>query len=148
MTFHKVMYDYDALYCAWKKFLEDFEMDTVSGPGVVYPARVFDIVDYKLYAWPGHGLPVNATGHEFVEGEYMAAGEYDAFLADPSDYAEDIFAPRPGRRPPLLKSSPRSLLCWAGRRAFYSRSASRTCSRLSRRWRMPGGKWVNTSRSL
>jgi uroporphyrinogen-III decarboxylase len=90
---HKVMYDYDELYRAWKKFLLDFKPDT-TGLGMVYPGRVFDIVDYRLYAWPGHGLPLNANGHQFVEGEYMTPDEYDAFLTDPSDYAMRVFLPR------------------------------------------------------
>jgi uroporphyrinogen-III decarboxylase len=122
-TFHKVMYDYDELYRAWKKFLHDFDMDSVVGPGLVYPGRVFDIVDYKLYAWPGHGLPLNATGHQFVEGEYMRADEYDALLADPSDFAMRVFLPRalgalePFRRlPPMtsLLGRPQSLLMVLG----------------------------------
>src|SRR4030042_2414075 len=122
-TFHKVMYDYEELYRAWKKFLLDFDMDTVVGPGLVYPGRVFDIVDYKLYAWPGHGLPLSANGHQFVEGEYMLAEEYDAFLADPSDYAMRVFLPRalgavvPFRKlPPLtsLLGGPQGLLMTLG----------------------------------
>jgi uroporphyrinogen-III decarboxylase len=94
LTLHGVMYDYDALYKSWKKFLKDFEMDTMASPGVVYPARVFDIVDYKLYAWPGHGLPITANGHQFVEGEYMKADEYDALISDPSDYCLRTWLPR------------------------------------------------------
>jgi uroporphyrinogen-III decarboxylase len=94
LTLHKVMYDYDALYQAWKKFLNDFELDMAVGPGMVYPAKVFDIVDYKLYAWPGHGLPLTANGHQFVEGEYMKAEDYDAFIADPSDYCLRTWLPR------------------------------------------------------
>jgi uroporphyrinogen-III decarboxylase len=122
-SFHKVMYDYDELYRAWKKFLRDFDMDSVVGPGMVYPGRVFDIIDYKLYAWPGHGLPLNASGHQFVEGEYMKADEYDALLADPSDYLMRVFLPRalgalvPFRKlPPLtsLLGRPQSLLMAAG----------------------------------
>jgi len=123
LTFHKVMYDYDALYLAWKKFLNDFEMDTVVSPGIVYPAKVFDIVDYKLYSWPGHGLPLTATGHQFNEGEYMTADEYDALLNDPSDYAMRTFLPRalgaaiPFKKlPPLtsLLGRPQSLLMTLG----------------------------------
>lgn len=127
-TFHRVMYDYDALYSAWKKFLNDFDMDSVSGPGIVYPARVFDIVDYKLYAWPGHGLPLTATGHQFVEGEYMKAEEYDAFLDDPSDYAVRTFLPRAlgaalpfQKLPPLtsLLGRPQALLTSLGQPEVY-----------------------------
>lgn len=107
VAFRNVMYNYDELYRVWKKFLNDFEMDTVSGPGIVYPARVFDIVDYKLYAWPGRGLPLDATGHQFVEGEYMKADEYDAFLTDPSDYAVRTFLPRAmGAAAPFKKLPP------------------------------------------
>ena len=122
-TFHKVMYDYDELYRAWKKFLLDFDMDSFVGPGMVYPGRVFDIVDYKLYAWPGHGLPLSAPGHQFVEGEYMMPDEYDAFLSDPSDYAMRVFLPRalgtlaPFRKLPQLSSllgRPQSLLMTLG----------------------------------
>ena len=122
-TFHKVMYDYDELYRAWKKFLNEFEMDSLVGPGMVYPGRVFDIVNYKLYAWPGHGLPLNANGHQFVEGEYMKADEYDAFLSDPSDYCMRVFLPRamgalePFHKLPSLTSllgKPQTLLMVAG----------------------------------
>jgi uroporphyrinogen-III decarboxylase len=93
-SLYKVMYDYDELYRAWKKFLHDFNTDSLMSPGMVYPGRVFDIVDYKLYAWPGHGLPLDANGHQFVESEYMTPDEYDAFLKDPSDYALRVFLPR------------------------------------------------------
>ena len=116
---HTVMYDYDELYRAWKKFLMDFDMDSVVSPGMIYPGKVFDIVDYKLYAWPGHGLPLNATGHQFVEGEYMMADEYDALLNDPSDFAMRVYVPRAigaleafKKLPPLtlLLGRPQSLL--------------------------------------
>ena len=94
ISFRTAMYDYNELYRAWKKFLRDFDTDTFIGPGLVYSGRVFDIVDYKLYAWPGHGLPADASGHQFVEGEYMTADEYDAFLEDPSDFAMRVYLPR------------------------------------------------------
>jgi uroporphyrinogen-III decarboxylase len=106
-----VMYDYDELYRAWKKFLLDFDMDSVVHPGMVYPGKVFDIVDYKLYAWPGHGLPMNATGFQFVEGEYMAADEYDAFFTDPSDFAMRVYLPRVvGALEPFRKLPPLTYL--------------------------------------
>ncbi|MCJ7605835.1 MAG: hypothetical protein MUO19_07380 [Dehalococcoidales bacterium] len=92
--FRTVMYDYDELCRAWKLFLKDFDSDTLIGPMVVYSGKVLEMIDYKLYAWPGHGLPMNATGHQFVEGEYMMADEYEYFLKDPSDYAMRVFIPR------------------------------------------------------
>jgi uroporphyrinogen-III decarboxylase len=89
-----VMYDYDELRRAWKKFVNEFEMDTYTGPGAVMPGRIYDLIDYKLYTWPGHGLPDDARGHQFVEGEYMTADEYDALIRNPSDFWMRTYMPR------------------------------------------------------
>jgi uroporphyrinogen-III decarboxylase len=43
--------------------------------------------------WPGYGLGPNGT-FQFVEGEYMTAEEYDAFLDDPTDFTLRAFLPR------------------------------------------------------
>lgn len=43
--------------------------------------------------WPGYGLGPNGTW-QFVEGEYMKAEEYDAFLHDPTDFTLRTFLPR------------------------------------------------------
>lgn len=89
-----VMYDYDELRRAWKKLLQEFEMDTYSGPGALLTGRVYDLLDYRLYTWPGHGLPDDATGHQFVEDEYMRADEYDALIRNPSDFWMRTYMPR------------------------------------------------------
>ncbi len=89
-----VMYDYDKLSAAWKKFYDHFETDLAITPAMVLPARVYELLDYKLYSWPGHGLPMNATGIQFVEGEYMSEDEYDLLIQDPSDFWMRIYIPR------------------------------------------------------
>ncbi len=89
-----VMYDYDELYRVWKKYLDEFDMDSFMAPGMVLQGRVYDTLDYRLYRWPGHGLPDDATGHQFVEGEYMKADEYDALIRNPSDYWMRTYMPR------------------------------------------------------
>ena len=94
ITLRTAMYDYNELRRAWKKFLNDFEMDTYTGPGMVLPGRVYDLIDYRLYKWPGHGLPDDATGLQFVEGEYMRADEYDDLIRDPSDFWLRVYLPR------------------------------------------------------
>jgi uroporphyrinogen-III decarboxylase len=91
---HTVMYDYDKLRQAWKKFYDEYETDVAATPGMVLPARVYDLLDYKLYAWPGHGLPHSATGIQFVEGEYMPENEYDLLIKDPSDFWMRFYIPR------------------------------------------------------
>ena len=79
ITLQKAMYDYDALSRAWLKFMRDFDtdMDTFGGPGFVFPGRVSELLDTRTSKWPGHGLPDDARFHQFVEGEYMKADEYD-----------------------------------------------------------------------
>jgi uroporphyrinogen-III decarboxylase len=106
-TLQKVMYDYDELRRAWIKFIRDFDMDTYRGPGLVYAARVLEILDYKLYKWPGHGLAPDVKQYQFVEGEYMMADEYDALMKDPSDFSFRVLMPRmAGALEPLRKFAP------------------------------------------
>ncbi len=94
-TLHKAMYDPHELCRAWMKFFHDFKdcSDTFGGPGI-YSARVFELIDYKMYKWPGHGLGKDVPMFQFVENEYMNEDEYDDFLRDPSDFALRKFMPR------------------------------------------------------
>jgi uroporphyrinogen-III decarboxylase len=93
-TLKKVMYDYDELRRAWLKFLNDFELDTFGGPGLVLPGRMLDRIDYKLHHWPGHGLADDISLYQYIEGEYMKAEEYDALIRDPADFVLRTFLPR------------------------------------------------------
>jgi len=92
-TPQEVMYDYDKTNMAWKKYVLDFAPDGHIGPWVPGSGKVFDILDYKLYKWPGHGV---APEHSYQcnEGEYMKADEYDAFIDDPSNFYSNIYLPR------------------------------------------------------
>ncbi|HJX13715.1 MAG TPA: uroporphyrinogen decarboxylase family protein [Dehalococcoidales bacterium] len=110
-TLRHVMYDYDALRDAWKKFLNEFDGDTYSSPGVVPSARVSEIIDSKTTRWPGHGLTESARFQQFVEGEYMKADEYDRLIDDPSDYCLRCYIPRSlGALEPFAKLMPFSHL--------------------------------------
>jgi hypothetical protein len=90
----KAMYDYDELKRAWLKFMEEFETDSFNSPGLVFPGKVLEILDYNIQKWPGHGLADNAPSHQFIEGEYMKPEEYDALIQDPADYLLRYFMPR------------------------------------------------------
>jgi uroporphyrinogen-III decarboxylase len=94
IDFKTVIYDYDELYRAWRKFLDDFEMDSFTSPGLVMQGRVYDLLDYRGYHWPGHGLSDSATGYQYNEGEYMMADEYDALIKNPSDFWMRTYMPR------------------------------------------------------
>jgi hypothetical protein len=82
LTPHDVMYDYDKIVPAWKKFYMDFQPDAHGGCAVPSPGKFLDILDFKLYKWPGHGVSPETT-YQCIEGEYMKADEYDAFIQNP-----------------------------------------------------------------
>jgi len=90
----KVMYDYDELKRTWLKFLRDFDSDSFIGAALIFSAKVFEMIDYKLFKWPGHGLADDSSSYQYIEGEYMKADEYDAFIRDPADYLLRYFLPR------------------------------------------------------
>ncbi len=107
ITLRTAMYDYDEMTRAWLKFMKDFDMDTFGGPGLVHPGRVSELLDTRISKWPGHGLPADARIHQFVEGEYMKADEYDVLLNDPSDFCFRFYLPRTlGALEPFQRLSP------------------------------------------
>jgi len=92
-TCKDAMYDYEKLGNAMKKFHADFLPDAVASAGLYAPGRVLEILDYKLYHWPGHGVPENVS-YQCAEAEFMKAEEYGAYLDDPSDYFIRTYLPR------------------------------------------------------
>ena len=54
---------------------------------------VLETLDHKQLLWPGHGVS-DQHCHQFVEGEYMKADEYDLFLQDMSDFLLRYYLPR------------------------------------------------------
>ena len=94
MDLRTVMYDYDKMRQAWLKFMEDFEMDSFSGPGYMVPGKVYDGLGSRMVKWPGYGLPDDVSSHQFVEDEYMEADEYDLFMEGQLEYFLRYFLPR------------------------------------------------------
>jgi hypothetical protein len=82
LTPHDVMYDYGKITAAWKKFSMDFQPDTHGGCAVPSPGKFLEILDFKLYKWPGHGVSPETT-YQCIEGEYMKADEYDILIHNP-----------------------------------------------------------------
>jgi uroporphyrinogen-III decarboxylase len=107
---YTAMYNYDKAIAAWSKFNDEYaeKLDNFVSPGIL-PGPVYDLMDFKLYVWPGHGLPESAPSHQFVEGEYMRDDEYDHLIRDPSDFLMRVYLPRVfgvfapyGTLPPLI----------------------------------------------
>ncbi|MGD9100568.1 MAG: uroporphyrinogen decarboxylase, partial [Anaerolineae bacterium] len=93
ITVEEAMYDYEKLGMAWKKFNADFMPDGLVSAALVGPGKVLDMLDYKVYHWPGHGTPSN-TSYQCIEDEYMTADEYDVLIADPTNYFLRFYLPR------------------------------------------------------
>jgi uroporphyrinogen-III decarboxylase len=95
VTSYDAMYNPEKAYEAAAKFNEKYgkELETTAMPWAM-PGKVLELLDYKLYAWPGHGLAKDGSSWQFVEGEYMKASEYDDLIRDPSDFWIRTYMPR------------------------------------------------------
>lgn len=93
ITVEEAMYDYEKLGMAWKKFNADFQADGLATAALIGPGKVFELLDYRIYRWPGHGTPPE-TSYQCVEGEYMTADDYDLLINDPSGYFMRFYLPR------------------------------------------------------
>ena len=111
ITPEEAHYDYDQWKMAIKKTVIDLQPDMYANPRttLMAPGPLLDLVDFKQIKWPGHGVSPDHS-FQFVEGEYMKAEEYDAFLDDPSDFVIRTYLPRiygalePFRMLPPLRS--------------------------------------------
>ncbi len=95
INFRTVMYDYPAAKQAWIKYMDDFgDMDTFNGPLLVPSGKIAEAMASKITMLPGLGLPDDASMNQVIEGEYMMADEYDAYMTDPTDYHLRTMLPR------------------------------------------------------
>ncbi|MEW6186985.1 MAG: uroporphyrinogen decarboxylase family protein, partial [Thermodesulfobacteriota bacterium] len=96
LNYRTVSYDYERLIETWERFNREYAvaLDSYAMPQRIFPSRVLDILDYRQYHWPGHGLPDDSRGYQYVEAEYMKADEYEAFIRDPSDFWLRTYLPR------------------------------------------------------
>jgi len=95
INYRTALYDYDKAVAACRKFNEQYseELEYWASPWVM-PARVMELLDYKLYSWPGHRLGENVSSVQFMESEYMKDDEYEALILDPSDFFTRTYLPR------------------------------------------------------
>jgi hypothetical protein len=93
MTIQEAMYDYDKTVAAFRKFILEFKPDMHIGAAQAGPGKFYEILDYKLYAWPGHGVKPEHS-YQCNEGEYMKPEEYDLLITDPSFYFRNFYLPR------------------------------------------------------
>ncbi len=95
VTAYDAMYHNEKAMQAAAKFNEKYGEELEYSAGMFsIPGRVLELLDYKLYAWPGHGLAKDGTTWQFIEGEYMTEDEYDDLIRDPSDFWMRTYLPR------------------------------------------------------
>jgi len=88
------MNNYGVIRKAWMKFHSDFDIDASDPVGSGFPGKAYELMDYRLYKWPGHGLSDDTSMVQFYEQEYMKPEEYDDFIKDPLSFALKFFLPR------------------------------------------------------
>jgi hypothetical protein len=93
ITVEEAMYNTDKAVEAFRKFILEFKPDMHIGAAQAGPGKFHEILDYKLYKWPGHGVPPEHS-YQCVEGEYMKPEEYDLLMMDPSFYFNHFYLPR------------------------------------------------------
>ena len=93
VTPQEAMYDYGKLAGAIRKYHSDFMPDTMAGTALYGSGKVLELLDYKLYRWPGHGVPPKES-YQCIEDEYMRADEYHSLINDPSDFFLRNYLPR------------------------------------------------------
>ncbi len=93
MTYKEAMYDSEKLVKAYTDAFNIFKGDSYAAP-MVMSGKAAEYVDSKISKYPGHGLPDDGQGNQFVEGEYMKADEYDIFINDMSDFVFRFYLPR------------------------------------------------------
>ena len=93
ITPYDAMYDYGKCTSAFKNLILEMDPDMHIGAAQAGPGKFLEMMDYKLYAWPGHGV-----GKEFCyqtkEKEYMKAEDYEILISDPTYYFTNHYLPK------------------------------------------------------
>ncbi|UCG67350.1 MAG: hypothetical protein JSW12_10360 [Deltaproteobacteria bacterium] len=93
ITCEAAFYDYDKWLSATCKTALDFEPDLAWLSVPFFPGNFYKILDVKQIKLPGQGVSPHHT-LRFIEGEFMKADEYDAFLDDRTDFMLRRYLPR------------------------------------------------------
>jgi uroporphyrinogen-III decarboxylase len=92
-TAEQAYYDYEIFKQDWYQFHADTMPDGIGLSLTIVPGKLLDILDYRLYDWPGHGVPEDAT-YQYRERDWMEGDEYDLLIDDPGDFWLRRYLPR------------------------------------------------------
>jgi hypothetical protein len=92
ITYRDTIYNHTKCVQAYQKTVTELEPDAFHCLPFDSGAAM-ETIDTKIMKWPGHGLAPNQS-HQYVEGEYMMADEYDSFIENPTDFILRTYLPR------------------------------------------------------
>jgi hypothetical protein len=93
LTAHDAYYDTDRLARAMIDYHATYRPDTQASSMTLVPGAALELLDYRMYDWPGHGTD-DDSGYQYNEAEYMEADEYALLLQDPSGFWQTRYLPR------------------------------------------------------
>ena len=93
MTARDAYYDTARLARAMVDYHATYRPDTQASYMTLVPGKVLDLLDYRMYDWPGHGTGDDAS-YQYNEAEYMEADEYGLLTTDPSAFWQARHLPR------------------------------------------------------
>ena len=93
INWKEAMYNPEALVSAYSKYAEDFPSDFIDIGGGIQSGKIFDILDFRLCFWAGHGLADNKA-FQYIEKDYLKADEYQDLIDDPTGWFLNVYFPR------------------------------------------------------
>ena len=93
MTAREAYYDASRLAQALIDYHATYRPDTQASFMTFVPGKVLDLLDYRMYDWPGHGT-ADDSGYQYNEAEYMREDEYTLLVTDPSAFWQTRHLPR------------------------------------------------------
>lgn len=92
-TLQEVYYQMDKNLDSVNKLLADYDLDVAVTAPSLWWASQHDAVGARYLKYAGKELDVNMQ-FQYVEGEYMFPGDYDEFIANPTQWIMTTYLPR------------------------------------------------------
>ncbi|MAF47352.1 MAG: hypothetical protein CMM10_03740 [Rhodospirillaceae bacterium] len=92
ISFKEFMYNVDTAIDATREAVKLLQPDAFSATIYAF-GDAMETVDYRPMQWPGHGTGDNVC-FQYLDQEFMPAGDYDEFLFDPTGYYIRTYLPR------------------------------------------------------
>jgi hypothetical protein len=94
LSFRDGMYDFDRARRAFVDFNLEFQPDAMVNLAIgTAPGHVLELLDYRVYSWPGHGV-AHDTVPQYNDREWMKPEDYDQLIENPADFLLRCLLPR------------------------------------------------------